>query len=131
MKQSSRARIINLTSGIGSIGVKSFDFLPLSNFSKRTTVRYLILDNTSGGNLSYRTAKAALNQITMTVAMELKPENISCVALTPGWVKTKMSGFTGHVEPEEAVERMMKVIDSVDIEKTGTFLHRDGHVVPW
>ena len=131
MKQSTRARIINLTSGIGSIGGKWFDSLLLSSFLKRTTVRYLVLDNTSGGNLSYRTAKAALNQITMTVARELEPENISCVALTPGWVKTKMSGFTGHMEPEEAVERMLKVIDSVDMGKTGTFLHRDGHIVPW
>jgi hypothetical protein len=35
-----------------------------------------------------------------------------------------MSGYTGHMEPDEAVTRMLKVLDSVDISKTGRFYHR-------
>ena len=70
-----------------------------------------------------------MDQSTVTVTNELKTENIACVALTPGSVKTKMLGFTGHMGPEEAVERMIEVIYSIDMEKTGMFFHRDGHTV--
>lgn len=64
-------------------------------------------------------------------ARELAPERITCIALHPGWAKTKMSGYTGHMGPDEAVARMLKVLDTIDISNTGRFYHRDGHELSW
>lgn len=108
LKQSQKAVIANISSNAGSIS-----------------------DNGSGGNLSYRVAKAALNMLSVNTAHELAPDGIACIALHPGWVKTKMSGFTGHMGPDEAVTRMLKVLDGIDMSKTGRFYHRDGHELTW
>lgn len=69
--------------------------------------------------------------LSVNTALELAPENIACVALHPGWIKTRMTDFTGHMDPDEAADRMVKVIDAVDMSKTGKFFHRDGHELKW
>ena len=112
-------------------------FLPQLRQSKKGVIANIssnagsISDNGSGGNLAYRVAKAALNMLSVNTAHELKPENIACIALHPGWVKIKMSGYTGYMGPEEAVTRMLEVLDGIDISKTGRFYHRDGHELAW
>jgi len=72
-----------------------------------------------------------LNMITVDLARELARDNISCVAVSHGWVKTKMTGFTGEMEVPEAVERMIKLIDGLKPSDTATFYHRDGCRLPW
>ncbi|CZT00313.1 related to C-factor [Rhynchosporium agropyri] len=112
-------------------------FLPQLRLSKNAVITNIssnagsISDNDSGGNLSYRVAKAALNMVSVDTARELAPEGIACIALHPGGVKTKMSGFTGHMGPDEAVTRMLKVLDGIDMSKTGRFFHRDGQELAW
>lgn len=90
-----------------------------------------ISDNRSGGLLSYRVSKAALNMLSVNTALELAAEKIACIALHPGWIKTRMTSFAGHMGPDEAAERMIKVIDAVDMASTGKFFHRDGHELTW
>lgn len=69
--------------------------------------------------------------ITKDLAQELAADNITCIAMSPGWVKTKMSYFTGPLEPDEAVTRMIKVIDGLKPSDNGSFWHRDGYTVTW
>ena len=69
--------------------------------------------------------------ITVDLARELAQDKISCIAMSPGWVKTKMSNYTGPLEPPEAVERMIQVIDGLKPNDTASFYHRDGHQVTW
>ncbi|KAK0639401.1 short chain dehydrogenase [Cercophora newfieldiana] len=89
--------------------------------------------NNTGGNLSYRTSKAALHMITVDLARELAVDNISCVALSPGpgFVKTRMTGFTGTVEAPEAVAFMISIIDRLKPQDMGGFYNRDGQRIPW
>ncbi|KAG4434300.1 hypothetical protein IFR05_010213 [Cadophora sp. M221] len=108
LKKSGSSLVVNISSNAGSIS-----------------------QNASGGNLTYRTSKAALNMITVDLTRELAPVKIALVAMSPGWVKTKMSAWTGPLEPEEAVTRMVKVIDGLNFSYTGTFIHRDGHAVDY
>ncbi|KAK0638996.1 hypothetical protein B0T16DRAFT_338206, partial [Cercophora newfieldiana] len=108
LKKSEKPFVINISSNVGSIS-----------------------ENGSGGNLSYRTSKAALNIITVDLARELAAEKISFVALSPGWVQTKMSNWTGPAQPPEAVEEMIKVIDGLETSETPKFLHRKGHEIGW
>jgi NAD(P)-dependent dehydrogenase (short-subunit alcohol dehydrogenase family) len=65
------------------------------------------------------------------MARELTDDGITIVAIHPGWVKTKMSGFTEHMGPDEAAERMCKVVDAVEISKTAKLYHRDGQELTW
>jgi NAD(P)-dependent dehydrogenase (short-subunit alcohol dehydrogenase family) len=95
-------------------------------------------DNHLGGWYGYRAAKAALNQMLRTAAIELArthPQAI-CVALHPGTVTTRLSapflrpGQTAHTAPESA-GHLLSVIDRLRPEDTGGFLDWRGAPIPW
>jgi len=95
-------------------------------------------DNRLGGWYGYRAAKAALNQIVRTAAVELKrsrPEAL-CVALHPGTVDTRLgAGFTKQglalQPPEAAAEKILDVIDRLRPEDSGGFFDQRGDSIPW
>ncbi len=88
--------------------------LPLVPRNRRSVIAVLsarvgsIGDNTIGGWISYRSAKAAVNQIVRTSSIELKRlrKQAICVSLHPGTVQTGLTGpYLGRhrsVPPEEA-----------------------------
>ncbi len=94
-------------------------------------------DNKIGGWISYRAAKAAVNQIVHTAAIELARSHTQsiCVALHPGTVKTPFTRkyLARHpaVEPSEAAAHLLGVIDGLDREDTGKFFDWAGKPVPW
>ncbi|MGC1497117.1 MAG: SDR family NAD(P)-dependent oxidoreductase [Sulfitobacter sp.] len=94
-------------------------------------------DNRLGGWISYRSAKAAVNQIVHTSAIELSrshPQSI-CVALHPGTVATpftqKYLGRHPAVEPDDAAHNLLSVIDDLTPKDTGAFFDWAGKSVPW
>lgn len=94
-------------------------------------------DNRLGGWISYRAAKAALNQIVHTAAIELArthPQSV-CVALHPGTVETaltqKYAGGYDTVTPDVAAENLLGVLDGLGPEDTGGFFDWAGKQVPW
>lgn len=94
-------------------------------------------DNRIGGWISYRAAKAAVNQVVRTAAIELSrthPEAI-CVALHPGTVKTafteKYLGRHPAVEPAEAAENLLRVIAGLTPEQSGMLFDWAGKEIPW
>ena len=95
-----------------------------------------ITDNRLGGWISYRSSKAALNQIIKTSSIEInrKNKNAICVGLHPGTVKTrfteKFQNTTETISPEESVEMMMKVIESLSVDDNGYCFAYDGKVIP-
>ena len=94
-------------------------------------------DNKIGGWISYRSAKAALNQIIRTGAIELarSHKHSICVALHPGTVKTPFTEkyLARHpaVEASAAAENIVRVIDGLGAEDTGEFFDWAGSSVPW
>ena len=88
-------------------------------------------DNT-GGNASYRISKAAVNQLTKTVAEDigkLGTMNVRTLAVHPGYVATKMTGFYGEDDMETC---MLSLVDL--IERFGTEGGREiptGAYVKW
>jgi NAD(P)-dependent dehydrogenase (short-subunit alcohol dehydrogenase family) len=111
--------------------------LPNLRSGKRRTIVNLssslasISDNDSGGWIAYRISKAALDQLTRTVAAELKRERFICVAISPGWVRTDMGGPGATLSPEDSVAAMLRVIDRLTPKDTGRFLDRHGKDRPW
>jgi NAD(P)-dependent dehydrogenase (short-subunit alcohol dehydrogenase family) len=95
-------------------------------------------DNHLGGWYSYRASKAALNQLVRTAAIELKrgrPDAI-CAALHPGTVDTGLSAPFAKAglevqTAEEAVHRMLMVIDGWQPADSGGFFTYRGEPLPW
>jgi NAD(P)-dependent dehydrogenase (short-subunit alcohol dehydrogenase family) len=94
-------------------------------------------DNRLGGWYSYRAAKAALNQILHTGAIELArthPKAL-CVALHPGTVATDFTAnYAGRhptVAPSEAAQNLLAVLDGLAPEQSGHFYDWAGKSVPW
>lgn len=94
-------------------------------------------DNRIGGWISYRSAKAAVNQIVHTSAIELARthKQAVCVALHPGTVATsfteKYVGRHPAVPPQEAAENLLTVMDGLGPDQTGQFFDWAGKEVPW
>ncbi|WP_299957184.1 SDR family NAD(P)-dependent oxidoreductase [uncultured Roseobacter sp.] len=94
-------------------------------------------DNRIGGWVSYRSAKAAVNQIVHTTSIELARthKQATCVSLHPGTVATpfteKYLGRHPSVPPEEAAENLLGVIDRLTPAQSGQFFDWAGKAVPW
>ena len=89
------------------------------------------IDENSGGWVPYRTSKAALNMAWSCLALEARGRAVSCVLLSPGWVKTRMGGAGAEITSEESVSAMRALIEHLTIDDSGRFLRRDGSPLPW
>lgn len=94
-------------------------------------------DNHLGGWYGYRAAKAALNQLLRTAAIEAQrthPHSV-LVALHPGTVETALAPAqrAGHptVAPDVAAGHLLSVLDGLQPKDTGGFFDWKGDVVPW
>ncbi len=88
-------------------------------------------DNSTGSHYGYRMSKAALNMAGKSLSIDLKEAGISVGIIHPGWVKTDMTGHTGHYNVDTAVKQVMDRIDDLNLSNSGTFWHSDGQVLPW
>lgn len=94
-------------------------------------------DNRLGGWHGYRAAKAAVNQILRTCAVELARTHpqAALVALHPGTVATPMTAAYagGHptVTPAVAAENLLRVLDGIGPDQSGRFFDWKGEEVPW
>lgn len=94
-------------------------------------------DNRLGGWISYRAAKAALNQIVRTASIEIARSRSQAlvVALHPGTVDTSLSaGFNSNhtvFRPEDAARNLLAVIDALPANATGGFYAYDGRAIEW
>jgi len=101
--QSEKPRIVNISSGLGSISEREgYDYYP------------------------YSISKAALNMLTRSVAFELGRKGITTVAISPGWVRTDMGGQTATLSPEQSARSLVATIEKLDPKQNGKFLSRDG-----
>ena len=99
-----------------------------------------ISDNRLGGWYTYRSSKAALNQLTKTMSLELSRKNqrIAAIVLHPGTVDTGLSEpFQRNVAPEKlftkerAVNQLLGIVDGVSMQDTGKFYAWDGQIIPF
>jgi NAD(P)-dependent dehydrogenase (short-subunit alcohol dehydrogenase family) len=94
-------------------------------------------DNAIGGWHSYRTAKAALNQLIHGASIELKRSHKQAIAvcLHPGTVETpftaKYAGRHKTVPAPQAAANLVNVIESLTPAHTGGFFDYAGKEIPW
>jgi NAD(P)-dependent dehydrogenase (short-subunit alcohol dehydrogenase family) len=91
-----------------------------------------IADNTSGGSYGYRMSKAALNMAGQSLAVDLKSKGIAVAILHPGLVATRMINFNPNgISPQQSVDGLLKRIDALTLETSGSFWHANGEELPW
>lgn len=98
--------VVNMSSGLGSIGLK--------------------LGSTSA---VYSMSKAALNML--TYKQSAANEKVIFVAFNPGWVKTDMGGPEAEFGVEENVKKIVDVVTNLKPEDSGTFQNHTGKELPW
>ncbi len=110
----------------------------LSHLSKSSKIALItsrmgsIEDNSSGGSYGYRMSKVALCMAGKSLSVDLKSKDIPVAILHPGLVSTRMTGFTkSGIQPKESVKGLIKRIDELTIDNTGTFWHANGETLPW
>ena len=89
-----------------------------------------IADNSSGGFISYRSSKSALNSAWRSLAIDNRGKVVAAV-LHPGWVETRMGGPNAPLEPKQSVAGMRRVIESLGPDQSGGFFSYDGSEIPW
>jgi NAD(P)-dependent dehydrogenase (short-subunit alcohol dehydrogenase family) len=96
--RSEAARIINVSSGLGS------------------------LSDMGSGYPSYRMSKAALNAFTRILAAELAPRKVAVNSVSPGWVRTDMGGRNAPSSVEEGADTIVWLATEAPQSLTGQFI---------
>jgi NAD(P)-dependent dehydrogenase (short-subunit alcohol dehydrogenase family) len=114
LHRSASARIVNVSSGLGS----------LTRSSERG---YAHADTKLIG---YGASKAALNMLTVHLAWELRDTAIKVFSAEPGYTATHLNGFRGTQTIPEGAAAAVRLALSDDNAPSGTFAGNNG-VVPW
>ncbi len=88
-------------------------------------------DNSSGGYYGYRMSKAALNAAGVSLARDLAPKGIAVALLHPGYVQTEMVNYGGDISADDSAANLVKRIDELNLESSGSFWHANGESLPW
>ncbi|RPD60418.1 C-factor [Lentinus tigrinus ALCF2SS1-7] len=106
LEKSQKKTIINITSGLASIGL---DLGPKC--------------------ATYTISKTALNMLAYKQKTE-RPD-FTVIVLDPGWVKTVMGGEGAILEPEESVSNIIRTVTGLKHEDSGKFFQYDGGTIAW
>lgn len=82
----------------------------------------------------YRSSKTAVNMLMKNLALQLKRKGVSVGMVNPGMTDTDlMAGLPKKLlRPTSlAVSDMMRNIDELTVETTGSFYQYDGTIIPW
>jgi NAD(P)-dependent dehydrogenase (short-subunit alcohol dehydrogenase family) len=101
--------VINVSSLIGSTSFDLFDHLTV---------------------YQYRASKAALNMLTRFMDLALAKDNITVMAVSPGYVKTAMSNYEGEITTEESAQGILAVAENGQ-DLHGTFYNYTGEQLAW
>ncbi|KAK3325072.1 hypothetical protein B0H66DRAFT_547347 [Apodospora peruviana] len=92
-----------------------------------------IADNT-GGNVCYRLSKAGVNQLTKNMAIDLGKlgSKVLTLAVHPGYVATKMTGYYGEDDMETCMSSLVETIERLgkDI-PTGSYVRWSGDIMAY
>ncbi|OAO01491.1 short-chain dehydrogenase [Sphingomonadales bacterium EhC05] len=83
-----------------------------------------------GGFYAYGAAKAGLNRMMRSVAIDLKDRGIVVGLVHPGYVQTDMGGPGAEITPAESAEGVRTVAQAWTLEETGEFKRWNGEAHP-
>ncbi|OAL53779.1 NAD(P)-binding protein [Pyrenochaeta sp. DS3sAY3a] len=110
LEKATDPKIVNITSEFGSVSSNSF-----------------------GTCMAYRVAKAAANQMTVTLAREWEKEGrkVTVVCMEPGFVATRLTGWDFVDDMDTCIAGIVKVVDGLQQSDNASFIKWDGSKIPF
>ena len=114
LRESPRPRIVNMSSGLGSL---TWNSTVGSRYQERPL-------------LGYSTSKAAINMLTVLFANELRDTPVRINAVDPGAVNTPMTQGKATRQPDDGARPVVRAVMMRNDGPTGFFFDEQG-AVPW
>jgi NAD(P)-dependent dehydrogenase (short-subunit alcohol dehydrogenase family) len=115
LRDAPHARIVNVSSGVGSFTANSDPSFPYRSIFGPV----------------YPASKTALNAMTVAMAIELEATGIKVNAVSPGYTKTALNNYSGTETVEEGAAEAVRVALLGPESPTGTFTHAKLGTIPW
>jgi NAD(P)-dependent dehydrogenase (short-subunit alcohol dehydrogenase family) len=115
LRLSSDARIVNVSSGVGSLAMNADPAGPYrAHFGP-----------------GYSASKTALNAITLAMMIELEGTGIKINLVSPGFTKTNLNNYQGTDSVEDGSREVVRVALLGPDGPTGTFTRWENQKIPW
>jgi NAD(P)-dependent dehydrogenase (short-subunit alcohol dehydrogenase family) len=115
LRKSSDARIVNVSSGVGSLTTNADPASPY---------------HASFGPV-YPASKAALNAMTLAMMVELESTGIKVNLVSPGFTKTNLNGYEGTESVADGCREVVRVALLGPDGPSGTFTRWENVPIPW
>jgi NAD(P)-dependent dehydrogenase (short-subunit alcohol dehydrogenase family) len=115
LREAEHARIVNVSSGVGSLSAAS---------DAKNPYRGIF-------GPGYSASKAAMNAMTVAMAIELESTTIKVNACSPGFTRTNLNGYQGTETVEEGAREAVRLALLGPDGPTGTFTHATMGKIPW
>lgn len=115
LRASSDARIVNVSSAVGSLSLNADPAYPYHpNFGP-----------------GYPASKAALNAMTLAMMVELESTGIKVNLVSPGFTRTNLNGYEGTASIEDGSREVVRVALLGPDGPNGTFTRWENMTIPW
>jgi NAD(P)-dependent dehydrogenase (short-subunit alcohol dehydrogenase family) len=115
LREATSARIVNVSSGVGSLTTNADPAFPYRAFFSPV----------------YPASKAALNAITLAMMLELESTGVKVNLVSPGFTKTNLNGYEGLESVEEGSREVVRVALLGPDGPSGTFTRWENVTIPW
>lgn len=115
LRNARHARIVNVSSGVGSLTATSDPGNPYRGIF----------------GPGYSASKAGLNAMTLAMAIELEATGIKVNACSPGFTRTNLNDYQGTETVEEGAREAVRLALLGADGPTGTFSHATMGRIPW
>ena len=115
LRESSDARIVNVSSGVGSLAANADPTFPYRQMYSPV----------------YPASKTALNAVTLAMMIELESTGIKVNLVSPAFTKTNLNGYEGTESVEDGSREVVRVALLGPDEPTGTFTRWENTTIPW
>ncbi len=115
LRNSSDARIVNVSSGVGSLARNADPTNPYHAYY----------------GVVYPASKTALNAVTLAMMVELEATKIKINLVSPGFTKTNLNGYEGLEPVEEGSREVVRVALLGSDAPSGTFTMWENKTIPW
>ena len=115
LRSSSDARIVNVSSGVGSLATNADPAYPYHKFYGPV----------------YPASKTALNAITLAMMIELEDTPIKVNLVTPAFTSTNLNGYEGMASVEDGAREVVRAALLGPDGPGGTFTRWDNTPIPW
>jgi NAD(P)-dependent dehydrogenase (short-subunit alcohol dehydrogenase family) len=115
LRVSSDARIVNVSSGVGSLTANADPAFPYHSIF---------------GPI-YPASKAALNAVTLAMMIELESTDIKVNLVSPAFTATNLNAFSGTESVENGSREVVRVALLGPDGPTGTFTRWENKTIPW